>query len=310
MRNLFIRVLICLGLLSCDKGNLPPSAILNAFPPIGDTSILFEFNAGESIDDRSYPIGLEYRWDLDGDGTWDTGFNHNSTISYRYTKTGTFTISVEVMDLDGLTSIAEDTVEVFGENQDIDTLVDSRDGNEYGIVKIQGKWWMAENLRYGALIPTSQEQTDNDTIERYQFLEWENSDTVGGVYSWFEAMSYNTDDSKGICPDGWHIPTQLEWKNLYQSYPGSYAWLYYGKGGLSKLNLNVNHFGIRARDGLFIEAEAYGGFWSSSFIVSEREFFPCIVIFEMYNHDIYDGFSPDKSNLESYYLSIRCIKDT
>ena len=59
--------LMILALISCDKGNLPPVAKMTTFPAFGDTSILFEFNAGESDDDRNYAVALQYRWDFETD---------------------------------------------------------------------------------------------------------------------------------------------------------------------------------------------------------------------------------------------------
>src|SRR3989339_537375 len=51
------------------------------------------------------------------------------------------------------TDVFDITIEVFGENQDIAMLYDTCNGNKYRIVKIQGRWRMAENIRYGTLIP-------------------------------------------------------------------------------------------------------------------------------------------------------------
>ncbi len=51
-------IAIILALISCDKGNLPPVAKMTAFPPFGDTSILFDFNAEGTTDDKNYPIGF------------------------------------------------------------------------------------------------------------------------------------------------------------------------------------------------------------------------------------------------------------
>ncbi|MCX6224465.1 MAG: PKD domain-containing protein, partial [Bacteroidia bacterium] len=200
-------------------------------------------DAGQSEDDRDYPLGLMYRWDFDGDREWDTEFARNKSVAQRYKQPGTYSVAVQVKDLDGLASIAEDSIEVFGENRDIDTLIDSRDGNNYRIVKILDRWWMAENLRYGVEIPANRKQTDNDTVEMYREHHGNSKDSVVGVYSWFEAMNYRVKDPKGICPDQWHLPIQKEWEGLFTPYPPLYSVQYYGKDGLSKLNLDLNNGG-------------------------------------------------------------------
>jgi uncharacterized protein (TIGR02145 family) len=220
--------------LSCENSNQHPVGMIHIFPTTGDTSLLFEYNGEGSTDDHSYPIGLVFRWDIDGNDVWDSEFEHFSTFAHKYIQPGNYLVKMEVKDLDGLTSIVMDSVQVFGENLDIGTLNDPRDGNIYKTIKIDGSWWMSENLRFGKLIPNSWEQTDNDTVERYRFTDWKTCDSIGGVYTWFEAMNYEVDNPKGICPDGWHIPSNEEWRKLYQAFPMSYAHKYFGKNGLLK----------------------------------------------------------------------------
>ncbi|MBN3035062.1 MAG: hypothetical protein JW861_05705, partial [Bacteroidales bacterium] len=97
-----------------------------------------------------------------------------------------------------------------------DLLTDPRDGQSYETVIIGDQCWMAENMDIGAMIPASQVMSDNEIIEKYCYDgDPANCDTYGGLYSWAEAMLYDTlMGSQGICPDGWHVPTDVEWKNL------------------------------------------------------------------------------------------------
>lgn len=300
------------GLYSCSKLNLPPIAKLTAFPRSGDTSILFEFKAGESIDDRTYPIGLKYRWDLGGDGIWETTFDQFNIFTHSYLHPGVYKVVVEVMDLDGLSALAKDSIMVFGENLDIDTLVDSRDGNKYRIVKIQGKWWMAENMRYGSLIPTSMEQDNNNKVERYRLIQWLSQDTIGGVYRWLEAMNYDVNNSKGICPEGWHVATKMDWEELSLNYPINYSCKYFGKGGLSNLNLDNGNRGIRWADGFFQEFQQ-ASFWSSSFNKEGPGYGPYLANFNSRDHYFAFEFSfetgPENATEEISYYSVRCVKD-
>jgi uncharacterized protein (TIGR02145 family) len=96
------------------------------------------------------------------------------------------------------------------------TLTDSRDNKSYATVQIGNQCWMAENLNIGTMINGSNDQTNDGTIEKYCYSDnTSNCDTYGGLYQWDEAMQYVTDTAtQGICPDGWHLPTDYEYKVL------------------------------------------------------------------------------------------------
>ena len=86
-------------------------------------------------------------------------------------------------------------------------------GKSYQTVKIGTQCWFRENLNIGTRINSSQDQTNNGVIEKYCFYNNEsNCNTYGGLYQWDELMQYvTTQGVKGLCPDGWHIPTDAEW---------------------------------------------------------------------------------------------------
>ncbi|TSA32820.1 MAG: PKD domain-containing protein [Porphyromonadaceae bacterium] len=301
-----------LTFISCNKINLPPVAVLEVFPSIGDTTIFFDFSSAGSEDDRNYPIALQYRWDFDGDGLWDTEYSRNNGIAHQYKQPGSYHVLVEVKDIDGLSAIAGDSVEVFGMNPDTGTMLDSRDGNQYRIVKINDQWWMAENLRYGTVIPTDREQTDNDTVEMYRILNSEPLDTIGGIYLWIEAMNYRVTDPRGICPEGWHIPTRKEWEGLFAPYPRPYSLQYYGSEGLSNLNLDLRNGGRRTNGtfeyiDLFYPVGVRAGFWSSSFTLENALFRPYYCSFNSEEWLTWYDL-PLKGGLIQYY-SVRCVKD-
>jgi len=321
--------LIILSFISCDKGNLPPMAKMTAFPPFGDTSVLFDFSAEGSTDDKDYPIGLVFRWDFDGDGVWDTGYSKTNGIAHQYKLPGKYEVIVGVKDIDGLTAMATDSIEVYGKNNNIDTLVDPRDGNRYRIVEIDDRWWMAENLRYGIEIPTDREQNDNDTVEFYRNPHSKFADTIGGVYLWYESMNYRIHEPKGICPDGWHIPTKPEWEALFLPhkdlsavyYRELYSLQYYGKNGSSNLNLDLNNGAHRSYvDGSFWWTYYHtyeAGFWSSDsrWVQECWKYHPYACWFWSVNLHLEYGYwwgceeHTSSSNSLTSYLSVRCIKD-
>ena len=100
-----------------------------------------------------------------------------------------------------------------------DYLLDTREGQTYSTVQIGTQCWMAENLKIGTMITSiagGQLQTDNGEIEKYCYNNDANiCKTYGGLYEWNEAMQYATTEApRGICPYGWHLPTDNEWKVL------------------------------------------------------------------------------------------------
>jgi uncharacterized protein (TIGR02145 family) len=110
----------------------------------------------------------------------------------------------------------------------------------YGTVLIGTQCWMAENLNIGTMIVGDSNQTDNDTIEKYCYNDVPDScDVYGGLYQWDEMMQYVTDTTtQGVCPDGWHIPTDFEWKILEGNVDS-----YYDVG-----DPEWNGFGLRGTD--------------------------------------------------------------
>jgi uncharacterized protein (TIGR02145 family) len=101
-------------------------------------------------------------------------------------------------------------------------------GRTYQTVIIGDQIWMAENLNIGGMISGSSDQTDNTLIERYCYdNDINNCNIYGGLYQWAEMVQYlngatniiswypePTGNVQGICPPGWHIPTDAEWKTL------------------------------------------------------------------------------------------------
>jgi uncharacterized protein (TIGR02145 family) len=90
------------------------------------------------------------------------------------------------------------------------------DGHWYHTIQVFSQCWLKENMNAGMMIPSSQDQTNNDLIEKYCMGDNQyNCNLLGGLYFWNEMMKYNnTSGGQGICPDGFHVPTDLEWQIL------------------------------------------------------------------------------------------------
>lgn len=88
--------------LDCAS-NKPPVAAFTYTPLSGDTSSIYQFNAATSSDPEN--SSLTYRWDLDGDGVWDSDFTSTATASRKYIIAGTKNIRLQVKDSKGLTAV-------------------------------------------------------------------------------------------------------------------------------------------------------------------------------------------------------------
>lgn len=172
-----------------------------------------------------------------------------------------------------------------------DSIVDIRDGLKYKTVQIGNQCWMAQNLNAGLRIDGINDMSENSVIEKYCFDDLEtNCDDYGALYQWDEVMSYTTiEKSSGICPDGWHVPSDAEWKRLEgltdsQYGLGNAQWDLTGWRGLdagTKLKSTTgwnsggngtDDFGFNAlpagnlQAGDYFGLGSFGSFWTSSTI--------------------------------------------
>ncbi|MBP7496435.1 MAG: hypothetical protein KA792_02065 [Bacteroidales bacterium] len=191
-------------------------------------------------------------------------------------------------------------------------LTDKRDNKTYKTVKIGNQCWMAENLNIGNMIKGTQEQINNNTIEKYCFNNSEGKClSDGGLYQWNEAMDYRMYQAeRGICPYGWHIPTDDNFKELEQ-YIGLTieeteltGWRGENKGSLlitgGSTAFDALYSGSRKEnEGSFVNYEEYACFWSSTINNTDKAFNRNLSI---YNNGIYRGAGTMKSG-----FSIRCL---
>lgn len=97
-------------------------------------------------------------------------------------------------------------------------FTDTRNGKSYKTVLIGTQCWMAENLNIGVMLPGTTPMSNNGIIEKYCYNNLPtNCDIYGGLYQWNEMMQYiSVAGTKGICPVGWHLPSDAEWCILEQ----------------------------------------------------------------------------------------------
>jgi uncharacterized protein (TIGR02145 family) len=166
------------------------------------------------------------------------------------------------------------------------STVNDIDGNTYNTVLIGTQCWMQSNLkvskyRNGDIIPKvitrrhNQEIWDNLTSGAYTlyYNGFCHDYLTGKLYNWYAAM-----DGRGLCPTGWHVPSDAEWTTLItflgpnaaskmKSTSGWDLYLNYpnirntNESGFSAIPGDLNrvfhgNFGLNIKEGAF--------FWSSS----------------------------------------------
>jgi uncharacterized protein (TIGR02145 family) len=162
-------------------------------------------------------------------------------------------------------------------------LCQDNDGNHYPIVMVGAQTWMAKNLKVGSRIDGPQNQTDNGIIEKYCYSDTDpNCNIYGGLYQWNELMQYvSTEGTRGICPVGWHLPTDGEWtiladflgglnvaggklKETGTLEAGTGLWWSPNTGAVNSSGFTALPGGYRNYAGVFLNLYGLGSFWSSS----------------------------------------------
>lgn len=206
--------------------------------------------------------------------------------------------------------------------QDNDSLIDA-DGNIYKTVKIGNQVWMAENMRVtkyedGTKIQYIGSNKDWSKISGSEFTYfWYENDSAGNfkkygaLYTWNTAVR-NSEESKtnlsgaqGLCPNGWHIPSQHEFIQLLEfvEYDGfklkTIGWNG-KKQGTDDFGFAAVGGGYRNKSGKFIFKNGSGCIWTSS---SENGFDIFLKLIAM---DDNIQFLKSKNNVA---VSVRCVKD-
>ncbi|MCH8546847.1 MAG: hypothetical protein LAT54_08940 [Cryomorphaceae bacterium] len=212
------------------------------------------------------------------------------------------------------------------------SFTDPRDGNFYRTATIGNQEWMADNLRY---LPSVSNTTSNSRTSPHYYVYDYNGTSVsdakatdnyrdyGVLYNWTAAMngasssSSNPSGVQGACPDGWHLPSDDEWRELIDYLGGSFVaanklketgtvhWNSSGQSVTNESSFTARPGGVySAFQEQFSEKGAHGFWWTSK----EYEWDNTEVIF-------YQISSPLHSSVRSFLsykdigYSIRCVKD-
>jgi len=193
------------------------------------------------------------------------------------------------------------------------TFTDSRDGQTYQYVRIGGQRWMAQNLNY---------QVDRSWCYDDSLA---NCTKYGRLYQWTAAMGLDTSynhklwqgaDSarhQGICPSGWHVPSDAEWSTLIQYVESAISGMSLRStsgcsdsfslgNGQNTYGFSILPSGVRnSIDGTFFFLGDDTYFWSSSEYDASNAWFR---LSSCEAYDVQSGYG-----YKSLGFSLRCIRN-
>ena len=284
---------------------------------------------------------------IDGE---EVGSSETTTYIYNWNTAGLelkeYTLSALAVDNED--EVDTDNIRVLlgaegGLNPDLvyDTVTDF-DGNMYATIEIGTQVWMAENLKVshypdGSPIPEVSDEAEwNAMAPEAQAYCWYNnqteySDISGALYTWAAAMyggqSSDTVPSgvQGVCPDGWHLPSDAEWKvleiflGMSETDVDLYDWRGTDEGGQLK-EIGFTHWaipntgasnssgftaipgGFRSVKGMFYNEDSNAAFWTSTEDEGVNNAWYRTLNFDM--EQVYR-----QHNSMQLGLSVRCVQD-
>jgi uncharacterized protein (TIGR02145 family) len=215
-----------------------------------------------------------------------------------------------------LTEIEKITYSVSGVLDNGNTVTDI-DGNVYNTVKIGDQVWMAENLkvtkfRDGTRItnPADKSSWCSQTTAAYCWPENNenvNKNLYGAFYNYFAV------ETNKLCPAGWHVPTNDEWRVLFNylggntvaggkmKETGTVNWYPPNSGATNESGFTARPAGYRNTQSAsmdFVSMTTYAYWWSAS----------RMVYYVSNGKPAVEGTIHAGDNLKNGY-SVRCVKD-
>ena len=227
---------------------------------------------------------------------------------------------------------------VFNEEKTYGTFIDSRDGQEYRTIVIKKKYEQfevfAQNLNYGTQVTLGTTTFDDSKVEKFCYDDdsWYCEHYFGGLYSWSETFGlpracdsvwtgttpncpdsiakgivYDSDWNKlqiqGVCPDGWHVMNETEWRAMIGGEESAYMAMSKASNGS-----NSNGFSALFGGGAFYDENGckysgmaeYAHYWYPQELSDNAA----------KNIDLYKTKVDKASRYYKFYgLPVRCVKD-
>ena len=226
----------------------------------------------------------------------------------------------------------------YNENVKYGEFTDPRDGKVYRTITYAAKPYissnivaMASNLNYGEMVPVDSATNADGVVEKFCYNDdpWYCENGFGGLYSWSEAMNFHRacdtlflgssadcpnvfdeDNSErrqhqGICPEGWHVMNEFEWRRLPSTDFGC-------RKMLSKLFMGTDQVGFSALLGGGYYVGNYEGmgeyvpFWTPQEVSDTSKFAGSVFLTTFLNANKVEfrhrSYKQNKA-------AVRCVKD-
>ena len=195
------------------------------------------------------------------------------------------------------------------------------DGNIYNTVQIGDQCWTQSNLkvskyRNGDSIPSGLSNSQWSSTSSGAYAIYNNDPVNDGLYGKLY-NHYAVTDSRGLCPTGWHVPSDGEWTILENHLSGSIVaggalkststqptpggWASPNTGATNSSGFTGTPGGLRDTNGVFSTVPIYGCWWSSSVSTASDAWYRRL------NYDFIYFYRYDYSRTLGF--SVRCIID-
>ncbi len=207
------------------------------------------------------------------------------------------------------------------------TLKDLRDGQTYKTVTIGTQTWMADNLNYETENSYCYDDDPSNCSKYGRLYIWAAAmDSVGTLTTNGKGCGYNKTCSptypvRGVCPEGWHLPSTTEFETLFTVVGGvqdeDYAYRWNGAGTVLKSTSGWNEYegitnedsfgfsalpaGYRGLNGIYYYEGSQAYFWSSSEDGSDYAYNMLL--------DYYGDNVRLLNTSKSLGFSVRCLKE-
>jgi uncharacterized protein (TIGR02145 family) len=200
-------------------------------------------------------------------------------------------------------------------------VVKDVNGNSYRTIQIGAQCWTQTNLkvskfRNGDIVPTGLNNNDWGSTTSGAYAIYNNDPVNDGLYGKLY-NHYAVTDSRGLCPTGWHVPTDWEWTTLVNHLGGSDeeggalkstamqptlgGWQSPNTGATNSSGFTALPGGLRGSYGDFSGMTNYGFWWSSSVLSGSYA----------WNRSLNDSLSSINRNGYNRALgfAVRCCRD-